>query len=210
MPLGKEEVLGARYFLLHTFDYSTNIRKTTGYDLIKAFEDRKTYAEVLKATRGVPEVNVLAKLYCMIKGVDENCELSSFDYKFLFVLVSYGLADLINSIKNCRLPNIRFLLRNVWSNLKWVSRLQTFPEADRGLQLEIGQEIEKAGGVIKYLGVDEKLIKGLNEKCAHIDYSGVKLFTDMLVEKHKELSSGSAPVGKDSGRERQINSLTLK
>ena len=90
------------------------------------------------------------------------------------------------NLKKGKLPNVGFVSSNYVYVMKEIDSLFTHPVEDRQTQLAISREIRSAGGVIKYLGVNEQYVHSLRSEYDHQGLNGVQLFTSLLRKEHEK------------------------
>lgn len=181
--IGKEEYLDSGYHIVHSFDYNWNRAKVANYNVIKAYEYRETYGNLLGFMKPMI-ANLLIKGYCRFKRVDVHSELSRFDYIVLHGLAYYLIGELAICLKKRRPPNVRFIFGNLLMHWGYVSYICGFTEQERRLQSAIAGGIRSAGGVIKYLGVDGRYIERINKSHRRTGIGGTELFVSELVKRH--------------------------
>ncbi len=184
---GKEVKLDPNNFLNHYFEYYDNPAKSyNGYFVICAYEARKSYDDLLDITKTRPLARAFLEAYYKARDVKSDEELTKFDYKFLQMSVLYVGGELSHNLKKGKLPNIGFVSSNYVYVMKEIDSLFTHPIEERQTQLAISKEIRSAGGVIKYLGVDEPYVHNLRSEYDTKGINGVQLFTSLLRKEHEK------------------------
>jgi len=183
---GKTCVLEKRYFLNHHFEYMENEAKSIDrYFIICAYEERCSYLDLINETRQKVFFNTFLKVYFKLKGVKLENELSKTDYKLIRVFLLYVLNEIFYNIKNGKIPNFSFLAFNFRYSLKKIGFFFKYTKEERKLQLDISQQIDKAGGVINYLKFNNDIvIEKINRKYSKSKAVGVRLFTNLLKYRH--------------------------
>ena len=184
---GKEIKLDSNNFLNHYFEYYDNLAKSYNkYFVICVYESRKSYNDLLDMIKTRPVTRAFLDAYYKVRNVKPDEELTKFDYKFLQMSVLYVGGEVAHNLKKGKLPNLSFVFSNYAYVMKEIDALFTHPVGDRQIQLAISKEIRSAGGVIKYLGVDEPYVHKLRSEYDTKGINGVQLFTSLLREEHEK------------------------
>ena len=184
---GREIKLDSNNFLNHYFEYYDNPDKSyNGYFIICAYEARKSYSDLFDMAKTRPITQAFLKTYYKTRNIKQDEELSKFDYKFLQMSILYVGGELIYNLKKGKLPNIGFVSSNYAYVMKEIDSLFTHSVKERQTQLAISKEIRSAGGVIKYLRVDEPYVHRLRSEYDHKSINGIQLFTSLLRKEYEK------------------------
>lgn len=152
---GKTETLiDKNIFMIENIDYETNPEKLLRYFKIESYTSRLLYTDLLKISQKRSKLLFKSiKIYLKIFKKDEKTELSYFEYKIMNIL--YLLYLYISQKEKISFKGIKF--KN-WYNSKKFKFFSTTNISERKLQIEIKNEIDRYGGLIKYLSLDNALV----------------------------------------------------
>jgi hypothetical protein len=195
---GRVEMLPAAYAINHDTRYDRSTIKTylgftirthlsisykhiQEYMMIERLQHRVTYGSLLQKT-GSAFVRSALRGYFFLKGVKPDAELTGEDYRLMFA--TYHIAifskQILNGMKNFNLIRSRL----AYDEIK-VRAFLDGPAYERELELGIQKDIEKHGGIIKYMNLDTDYgwrLAGLSSK--RLKLRGSALLLELLKEKH--------------------------
>jgi hypothetical protein len=163
-------------YIIHHYKKITRSEINKNYMEIESYERPiKVYIEDLKKRRKFVG-NLLSFTYRLPKPI--NIYLTAFEIGFggsIFDVAQYGISHI-------NLPySILYVTKYYVSTMKFFNSL---PKEEQELRIKIAKEIQKCGGVIKYLGLDKDYIVENLTKTFKWDMSGVEALRKLLLYRH--------------------------
>jgi hypothetical protein len=172
----KPKKFSQKTFIIHHEEKPTRSSINKNYMEIESYERPiKVYIENLKKKRKFVG-NLLSFTYSLPKPI--NVYLTAFEIGFggsVFDVAQYGISH-INL-----LYSIRYVTKYHINTMKFFNSL---PREEQELRIKIAKEIQKCGGVIKYLGLDKDYIVENLTKTFKWDMSGIEAFRRLLLYRH--------------------------
>lgn len=191
---GRVRRLSLKYWIEHHHSSEPDqIKKfITRYLPIEMITGRMSYAIMLRnaaKSHASPALKCYVKLKLYLRHMELSDELTKFDYKLfaLLQLLAYAKSNLaINKILD-----FSDMVKNYHANNYKVNKFFEVPMKERKLQFEISKEIDDAGGLIRYLELDnKKTVDKITKRYSKLRVYRISLTEDLI--RHRYLTGKNA------------------
>ncbi len=180
---GKIHVLSdKKIFIEEHIDYETNKNKLLRYFKISSYTSRLSYNDIIKiSSKRSKIITKILRFYLKLFRKNNNSELNYYEYRVMNLI--YLIYLYLSQKEKVSFTGIRF--KN-WYNSKQFKFFSSTTTLEKELQMEIKNEINEAGGVIKYLSLDKILvINTLYYKLKNSTFKPEDNFINLLILRHK-------------------------